>query len=244
MCLFSIIDSSKQHHFMINVNAAIQTYCPVFRPGATDETVSLELITDSVRFYSALEKAKKAWDALDESVCLTLKKDAKSRNAFLTCYSLEDYSQMKLLLLSNDNGGCALKKNGEIVSVFRHPGYGKVKIAETVMPVAIELGGNRLDCFSGDECALPAIYGAYGFIPVAKVSFDIRFKPDNWNDERDGTPDIVYMMYDKKIKALFDGMETKERKTKIRDKITSLTPVSCDDAEEACKKYAIELEFQ
>jgi len=102
MCLFSIIDSSKQHHFMINVNAAIQTYCPVFRPGATDETVSLELITDSVRFYSALEKAKKAWDALDESVCLTLKKDAKSRNAFLTCYSLEDYSQMKLLLLSNE----------------------------------------------------------------------------------------------------------------------------------------------
>lgn len=39
------------------------------------------------------------------------------------------------------------------------------------------------------------MYELYGFNPVSKVAFNLKFAPDDWNFERDGTPDIVFWIH-------------------------------------------------
>ena len=39
------------------------------------------------------------------------------------------------------------------------------------------------------------MYCKYGFIPVCKDKFNRDFAPDNWNYDRDGEPDVVFMYF-------------------------------------------------
>ena len=72
---------------------------------------------------------------------------------------------MTPILFDEGGAGFALK-NGDIVSVFKHPKSNLGSALNAVIPLAIQLGGNRLDCFSK---GLPAMYAKFGFLPVAKI---------------------------------------------------------------------------
>lgn len=126
-------------------------------------------------FYIAIGEAKKA----------------NSFGAFVDQHTVEEYSQMSFLFLTLDNkAGVAITTDNNIVSVFN--GGEQKGVLKTLLPVAIEFGGDRLDNYDGK---LSTIYELYGFNPISNVPFDETFAPDDWNYERDGKPDIVFWLH-------------------------------------------------
>ncbi len=112
--------------------------------------------------------------------------------AFVTQHSIEDYSQMQHLFLTTDgSSGVAITPDGNIVSIFN--GGEKRGVLKTLLPLAIEHGGRKLDNYNSEK--LSAMYELYGFNPVSKVKFNLKFAPDDWNFERDGMPDIVFWIH-------------------------------------------------
>ena len=71
------------------------------------------------------------------------RRDKSPRPQFLTRYTPEDLSNMRLQVIQGQDAGYALKSDGEIVNVFNnsnHKDVGPVLIAD-----AIHKGGRRLD---------------------------------------------------------------------------------------------------
>lgn len=117
--------------------------------------------------------------------------------AFLTMdYSADDYENMDKIIINNGTAGVAIKEDGDIVSVFKNnllaerDGIGK--IGQTIMLESLKSGGNHLDCYDG---YLPRMYGSIGFKPICKIKFNDDYAPADWNFERDGRPDVVFMAH-------------------------------------------------
>jgi hypothetical protein len=104
---------------------------------------------------------------------------------------------MRMFLFDEGRAGFALK-NRDIVSVFRHSQCTIRPALDALIPKAVELGGNRLDCFNA---GLPFMYAKFGFLPVAKVKFNGDYAPQDWNYARDKEPDIIYLVYQKTFAA-------------------------------------------
>mgnify|MGYP004689725993 CR=1 FL=1 len=122
-------------------------------------------------------------------------RDAKVQNvhgAFVTLHSVDEYRQMAHLLLTLDNtAGVAITKDNNIVSVFN--GGEKRGVLKTLLPIAIENGGRKLDNYGSGK--LSAMYELYGFNPISQTPFDSKFAPDDWNYDRDGTPAVVFWIH-------------------------------------------------
>jgi hypothetical protein len=120
---------------------------------------------------------------------------------FFHMYSPEEYATMTMLVLGNGIAGCAIKQNGELVSVFKNEELAREagidKVSGIIIPAAIQYGARKLDCYSG---FLDSMYARFGFSPVAKLAFDTRFAPNSWNYEKYGKPDIVFMAYNNSSK--------------------------------------------
>lgn len=92
----------------------------------------------------------------------------------------------------NGSTGFAIAKDGDIEAVFANKTAGAPKGAtKSTMPQAIANGGNKLDCYGTD---LVRIYSKYGFIPVARVTFNPEYANPGWTADK-GTPDIYFMMH-------------------------------------------------
>lgn len=93
----------------------------------------------------------------------------------------------------NDNGtaGVGITTNGDIVAVFKNRNGGPARALDTMMPIAIEQGGNRLDCYGE---GLVYTYEGYGFTPVARVEFNPKYANDGWSPDK-GTPYIYFMAH-------------------------------------------------
>lgn len=111
--------------------------------------------------------------------------------AFVTRHKISDYAKMRLFITEDRNAGIAITEDGNIVSVFN--GGEKRGVLKTLLPVAIEQGGRKLDNYNSP--GLSAMYELYGFNPVSKVKFNSKFAPDDWNYERDGEPDVVFWIH-------------------------------------------------
>lgn len=111
-------------------------------------------------------------------------------------YSADDYENMDKIIINNGAAGVAIKEDGDIVSVFKNnllaerDGIGK--IGQTIMLESLKSGGNHLDCYDG---YLPRMYGSIGFKPICKIKFNDDYAPADWNFERDGRPDVVFMAH-------------------------------------------------
>lgn len=112
------------------------------------------------------------------------------------CISLTAISK---LFISKQNYYCyrqilyniAITPDNNIVSIFN--GGEKRGVLKTLLPVAIQQGGRKLDNYNSQK--LSAMYMMYGFNPTSKVKFNSKFAPDDWNYERDGEPDIVFWIH-------------------------------------------------
>lgn len=118
---------------------------------------------------------------------------------------LSDYQGMKTLILSEDKKtGCAITKDGDIVSVFSaSQERGR---AIPMLLLAVQNGGTKLDCY---DIYLPAIYSKVGFKAVARNNWVEIYKPDGWDKEyfkkyNNGEPDVVFMVYDPNNTALYN----------------------------------------
>jgi len=110
--------------------------------------------------------------------------------------SPEDLATYTLYRTENE-GGFAIKPDGDIVAVFSGSNEPRGGIY-ALMQAAIEAGGRKLDAFN---TMLPKIYQAVGFRPVAAVKWNDNFAPPNWNKKtfkefNNGEPDVVLFVYD------------------------------------------------
>jgi hypothetical protein len=120
-------------------------------------------------------------------------------------YSPEEYANMRTVIVDDGTAGFAVKPDGDIVSVFRHIDSQYRGITPSMMQLAVDLGGKKLDAFDTKTTNLPVLYGRSGFREVARLPFDIDKAPDGWDVATMGTPDIVFMVHD----PSFNGMSTK-----------------------------------
>ena len=113
----------------------------------------------------------------------------------VTPKSAQEIQEEGVRTFMNDAGtvGVGIAQNGDIVAVFKNRNGGPVRALDTMMPIAIEQGGDRLDCYGE---GLVRTYENYGFIPVARVEFnsDPEIVNDGW-DESKGHPYVYFMMH-------------------------------------------------
>lgn len=122
-----------------------------------------------------------------------------AHSAYVHVYEPEEYAEKRLFVVNAGCAGCAVTKDGDIVSVFKNDDMAQKddveKISTALLLTAIENGGKKLDCFDG---FLSENYMKHGFIPVCKVPFNDEFAPDGWNFERDGRPFIIFFRHNGK----------------------------------------------
>lgn len=92
----------------------------------------------------------------------------------------------------NGSAGFAIASDGDIEAVFANKTAGAPKGAtKSTIPQAIANGGTKLDCYGH---GLVRLYGRYGFIPVARVTFNPEYANPGWTADK-GMPDIYFMMH-------------------------------------------------
>ncbi len=122
---------------------------------------------------------------------ITRAKQVNEHGAFVTRHTKEEYEHMRLFLTEDGTAGIAITEDNNIVSIFN--GGEKRGVLKTLLPIAIQNGGEKLDNYNSPK--LSAMYELYGFSPVSDVEFDSRFAPDDWNYKRDGEPNIVFWIH-------------------------------------------------
>ena len=158
----------------------------------TPNIYELEPTTDNATVFQRLISENKA--------------SLKYGSAVMT-YEVDDYQQMRLFLTEDGTSGVAIKKDGDIVSVFSAGGNGRA-----LMELAISAGGRKLDCF---DTILPQYYAPHGFRAVARIKWDDSQAPVDWNKEtfkryNNGEPDVVFMVYDpSKMDAFYSNKDGK-----------------------------------
>lgn len=107
-----------------------------------------------------------------------------------TAYELME-EKARVFLAEDGKAGVAVWPDGNIGAVFKdeRSKYGKA-IGELIL-TAISAGGNKLDCYG---IFLPNLYSIFGFIPVARVKFDLNYAPENWREDL-GEPDVIFMKH-------------------------------------------------
>ena len=162
------------------------------------------------QFHAAISGVKTYGVEEEKQAGIYLTKDSEQYGAFVHIYNVNEYEKMQTCLLNENlkkhRAGVAVNK-GDIVSVFKHPNFQtKMISSKWLLPRAEEFSGNRLDCFNG---ALPSFYARTGYIPVAKMAFNRTYAPQDWNYQRDGEPDIIFMVRDSDYE-LRNQTQTKE----------------------------------
>lgn len=113
----------------------------------------------------------------------------------LHVYSASEYADMSLWLGPDSLGGCAVTREGDLVSTFRHPdGRSIAGLLREASEEAI-----TLDCFDTDGF-LPELYRGYGFIPVSRVAWSDALAPDGWDPLVNGRPNVVLMLHQQALR--------------------------------------------
>lgn len=112
----------------------------------------------------------------------------------------DDYSGMKCFLTSDGKSGIAVTKDGDIISVFSS--VSGDKRLEKLIPIAIENGGIKCDCYGG---GLQDIYARYGAKATGKIPFNKEYAPNDW-DGKSEYP-VVAMKFPDKIKKVITSYD-------------------------------------
>lgn len=86
--------------------------------------------------------------------------------------------------------GVAILKDGSIVNLFKQKKEFSQALS-SLISIGIINGGYKLDCYGK---TLAQMYLSFGFLPIARCLFDESKADANWNLERDGKPDIYFMV--------------------------------------------------
>lgn len=133
-------------------------------------------------------------DPVSYEQALTAGRNSDPENGW--CVTPKSAQQLKdgnVRTFMNDNGtvGVGIAPDGDIVAVFKNKNGGPPKALDTMMPIAIEQGGDRLDCYGE---GLAKLYAKYGFEPVARVEFNKTYANEGWSPDK-GEPYIYVMKH-------------------------------------------------
>lgn len=139
--------------------------------------ISIARKVNGFEFYKAMNIAMKS----------------NERSEFVNLYFPEEYEKMETLLLIDDGiAGVAVTCDKNIVSIYKNTTKKDLNGAiDLLLPLAIMHGGNHMDCY-GEWLALK--YMQNGFVPIARCKFDDDYASKYWNYERDGRPDIYFLV--------------------------------------------------
>jgi len=115
-------------------------------------------------------------------------KAANPNGRMVSNQSPEDLTDARIFTDPTGTAGVAIKPDGDIVGVHKHPKNGMGKAVDDLLITARANGGDRLDCYGA---GLVNKYERDGFIPVAQVEWNEKFKPEDWGDN---PPETVYVM--------------------------------------------------
>lgn len=174
---------------------------------------------EAPEFYNSIERAK----------------ESNKHGASVSAYSVDDYKNMNCVLFDSGKAGVAVKDDGDVVSVFKSEDSFLKGYMKDAMTAAVLNGGKKLDCYSING-ALPKMYCKSGFIPVCKIKFNREFAPDDWDYERDGEPDIVFMRH---CRDSIDEMEERRNEYKLfQDYTDDEVPYFYDEGDESAYELA------
>ncbi len=110
----------------------------------------------------------------------------------------DGYQGIRLFMTKDGKSGFAIKKNGDIVSVFSQSREGVQFTTGSMLMLAIQEGGRKLDAY---DIGLPRLYSVHGMKEVARTPFNEQYAPEDWDYEvfkkfNNGRPDIVFMVFD------------------------------------------------
>jgi len=92
-------------------------------------------------------------------------------------------------------GGEALvDKSGEIKGLYKYADTEERDVGDKLIKKAIEAGGIKLDNFTIPK--LMEIYEGNGFRVTSRLPFSEKDAPTGWDKKKNGTPDVVAMVYD------------------------------------------------
>lgn len=126
--------------------------------------------------------------------------------AAVTVKSPDEYKAMRTFLTPDGKAGFALDGD-DLVSAFKHPDSTIRQFADSALALGTQLGGRRIDCF---DTVLPEIYSKSGFRAVARLAWDDKYAPPDWDKTtfakfNSGRPDVVFMVHDAKALAYRAG---------------------------------------
>ena len=143
--------------------------------------VSLELVdstNDSNAFSISLSEARTADKQNGWAVTPKTAKELVENN-------------VRTIMTTDSKAGLGVAPDGDIEAVFKNPNGGKPRVLDTLIPAALEMGGNKLDCYGE---GLVDLYARYGFVPVARVEFNEVYANEGWTPDK-GTPYIFFMYH-------------------------------------------------
>lgn len=106
------------------------------------------------------------------------------------------------------NAGVAIKKDGDVVSVFS-ANKGSNAMGKLI-PFAVEMGGRKLDCFAnGNRGGLASMYARYGAKATGRLAFNEKYKPDGWDGV--SRPDVVAMVLPRSVDEIIDNYDASRR---------------------------------
>lgn len=177
---------------------------------------------------------------------ITAAKEAHPDGAAVYVYPQEEYEGARLYLTDDSMAGFALK-GGDIVSVFKHPDLKAPGVVQSLISLAVQEGGRKLDAF---DTMLPHFYEMQGFKVVSRIRWDENESPPGWDKERfadfnNGEPDVVFMAWDPGnynqytgegvMAQSYDGAVARQDSAVVEDMYPDLGPMRLrieDDAEE------------
>ena len=115
-------------------------------------------------------------------------RDKSTKSAFLSHITPDDIKDHNIILSKDHTVGALVSPTGDIQNVFNNGG--PKGAATEVMIEAIARGGKTLDCYRG---FLPGYYSTFGFSEVGHMKFNREYAPPDWNYDKYGEPDVVFM---------------------------------------------------
>ena len=120
------------------------------------------------------------------------------------------------------NGGMGIvTEDGNMIGMFKYD-KNAINTAQAVQEARIQKGGVKLDNYDG---YLTKLYQKNGFRVAARLPFNKEFAPEDWSEEVNGTPDVVFMVYDpqNKLKIEEKIFEDYDEASNYRDSFISTT---------------------
>jgi hypothetical protein len=124
---------------------------------------------------------------------------ASSRLEFMTPYTEEELSRIKLFKVEGFNIGFAVKEDGDIILVHNNEKVGG--IGRLLIEKAVENGGTKLDHFDG---FLTGFYRELGFILESNEQFNDDWTPEGWRFEPVNIDDPTTSIYAEELEVETD----------------------------------------